>query len=184
MSTADENTLRVFERKVVRMIYDPVREGDRWRIRFNREMEEIIRGDDTVTFVKSQRLAWLGHVERMDEGRMSRKLLHGKMEEKRRVRPRKRLLQDLEEDLSVMQVGRRWEKVQVNEEWRSIVREAKAHPGLQYRGRRRRGRPRKRWLQDLVEDLRVMQVGRWWEKVQVKGEWRSIVREAKAHHVL
>jgi hypothetical protein len=48
-------------------------------------------------------------------------------------------------------------------------------------GRRRRGRPRKRWLQDLEEDLRVTQVGRWWEKVQSKGEWRHIVREAKAH---
>jgi hypothetical protein len=59
--------------------------------------------------------------------------------------------------------------------------EAKAHPGLYCRERRRRGRPRKRWLQDLEEDLRVMQVGRWWEKAQSKGEWRSIVMEAKAH---
>jgi hypothetical protein len=37
-------------------------------------------------------------------------------------------------------------------------------------GRRRRGRPRKRWLQDLEEVLRVMHVGRWWEKVQGKEE--------------
>jgi hypothetical protein len=43
-------------------------------------------------------------------------------------------------------------------------------------GRRRRGRPRKRWLHDLEEDLRVMQVGRWWEKVRSKEEWRRIVR--------
>jgi hypothetical protein len=44
---------------------------------------------------------------------------------------------------------------------------------------REEGRPRKRWLHDL-EDLRVMQVGRW-EKVRSKEEWRSVVREAKAH---
>jgi hypothetical protein len=31
------------------------------------------------------------------------------------------------------------------------------------------------------EDLRAMQVGRWWEKVQSKEEWRRIEREAKAH---
>jgi hypothetical protein len=36
----------------------------------------------------------------------------------------------------------------------------------------------------LEEDLRVMQVGRWWEKVRSKEEWRRIVREAKAHLVL
>jgi hypothetical protein len=95
--TADENALRVFERKVVRGIYGPVREGERWRIRSNREPEEFLRGEDIVKFVKSQRLAWLGHVERMDEERMSRKLLHGKMEGiRRRGRPKKRWLQDLE----------------------------------------------------------------------------------------
>jgi hypothetical protein len=38
----------------------------------------------------------------MDEERMSRKLLNGKMEgRRRRGRPRKRWLQDLEEDLRV-----------------------------------------------------------------------------------
>jgi hypothetical protein len=31
------------------------------------------------------------------------------------------------------------------------------------------------------EDMSVMQVGRWWEKVQSKEEWRRIVGEAKAH---
>jgi hypothetical protein len=33
----------------------------------------------------------------------------------------------------------------------------------------------------LEEDMRVMQVGSWWEKVQSKEECRHIVREAKAH---
>jgi hypothetical protein len=131
MSAADENALCVFERKVVRRICGPVREGEQWRIRSNQELEEILRGEDIVKFVKSQWLAWLGHVERMGEVRMSRKLLHGKMEGRRRHgRPRKRSLQDLEEDMRVMQVGRWWEKVQSKEEWRRIVREAKAHPGL------------------------------------------------------
>jgi hypothetical protein len=53
MSAADENALCVFERKVVRMIYGPVREGERWRIRSNRELEEILRGEDILKFVKS-----------------------------------------------------------------------------------------------------------------------------------
>jgi hypothetical protein len=85
-----------------------VREGERWRIRSNRELEEILRGKDIVRFVKSQRLAWLGHVERVGEERMQRKLLHGKIEGRwRRGRPRKRWLQSLEEDLRIMRV-RRW----------------------------------------------------------------------------
>jgi hypothetical protein len=35
ISAADENDLRVFERKAVRRIYGPVTEGERWRIRSN-----------------------------------------------------------------------------------------------------------------------------------------------------
>jgi hypothetical protein len=90
MLAADENALRVFERKFLRRIYGPVRDGERWRIRSNRELEEILGGKDIVRFVKSRRLARLGHVERMGEERMQRKLLHGKMEgRRRRGRPRK-----------------------------------------------------------------------------------------------
>jgi hypothetical protein len=72
MSAADENDLRVFERKAVRRIYGPVREGEWWRIRSNRELEEILGGEDSVKFVKSRRLAWSGLVERMEEEIMSR----------------------------------------------------------------------------------------------------------------
>jgi hypothetical protein len=108
-----------------------VREGERWRIRSNRELEEILRGKDVVRFVKSRRLAWLGHVERMSEERMPRKFLHGRIEGRwRRGRPWKRWLQSLEEDLRIMRVGRRWEKVGCKEEWGSVLRKAKAHPGM------------------------------------------------------
>jgi hypothetical protein len=43
-----------------------------------------------MRFVKSQQLAWLGHMEWMGEERMPRKLLHGRIEGRRRCRrPRK-----------------------------------------------------------------------------------------------
>jgi hypothetical protein len=68
---------------------------------------------------------------KMDDNRIPKKILHGRMKGKRKHRrPRKRWLQDLQEDLRVMHVGRRWEKVQNREEWGHIVNEAKAHPGL------------------------------------------------------
>jgi hypothetical protein len=53
---------------------------------------------------------------------MPRKLLHGRIEG--------RQLQSLKEDLRIMRVGRCWEKAGCREEWGSVVREGKAHPGL------------------------------------------------------
>jgi hypothetical protein len=35
-------------------------------------------------------------------------------------------------------------------------------------GVRRRGRPRKRWLQDVKDDLRRMRIGKWKEKAGTK----------------
>jgi hypothetical protein len=47
MTLTDENSLRIFERKVLRKIYDPLKENHRWRIRSNKEIQ-IINDEDIV----------------------------------------------------------------------------------------------------------------------------------------
>jgi hypothetical protein len=39
-------------------------------------------------------------------------------------------------------------------------------------GRRRKGRPRKRWLDDVQDDMIKMGVKRWRTKSMGRGEWR------------
>jgi len=46
---------------------------------------------------------------------------------------------------------------------------------------RRKGRPRLRWMDDGVADLRVMKIRQWTEKVEDREQWRLVVMEAKAH---
>jgi hypothetical protein len=46
-------------------------------------------------------------------------------------------------------------------------------------GRRGRGRPRLRWINDVEDDLRKLGVKRWRAKVLDRVEWASIVREGK-----
>ena len=46
---------------------------------------------------------------------------------------------------------------------------------------RRRGRPRKRWREEVERDLQVLGVRRWRELVANRKEWKGIVRQAKAH---
>jgi hypothetical protein len=48
-------------------------------------------------------------------------------------------------------------------------------------GTRRRGRPRKRWREEVQRDLQVLGVRRWRELVIDREKWRGIVRQANAH---
>jgi hypothetical protein len=41
--TKNMHPVRIFERKIVRRIYGPVRQGMEWRIRNNEEIDNIIR---------------------------------------------------------------------------------------------------------------------------------------------
>ena len=47
--------------------------------------------------------------------------------------------------------------------------------------RRRRGRPRKRWKEEVERDLQVLGVRRWRELVADGNKWKDIVPQAKAH---
>ena len=46
---------------------------------------------------------------------------------------------------------------------------------------RKRGRPRKSWIDDVDDDLRKMKIRGWKEKMNNRGQWRLIAEEAKAH---
>ena len=76
LTSRNEQQLRIFEAKILRKIFGPVQhENGIWRIRKNHELNELIGNADIVRFIKSGRMAWLGHVMRIDGGRMPRRIL-------------------------------------------------------------------------------------------------------------
>ena len=80
MTKRDEQLFAVWERKILRKIYGPVKEESDWRIRNNLELQQLFKGTDIVTDIKQRRLRWAGHVERMEENRNCRKVFRGKPE--------------------------------------------------------------------------------------------------------
>jgi len=66
--------LRIYEREILRRICGPVQEGDIWRFRNNEEFNRSKNGENSVKFLKAQRIRWLGHVERIEVGGMLRKM--------------------------------------------------------------------------------------------------------------
>jgi len=89
------------------------------------------RGENIVKWIKRQRISWLGHLERMEEDRMVKKIFTQERERTRqRGRPRKGWKEEVERDLQVLGV-RRWRKLVTNrKKWKDIVQQAKAHGGL------------------------------------------------------
>ena len=47
----------------------------------NRELEEMSKGENIVKRIKVQRISRLGHLERMEEDRMSKKIVTQELEE-------------------------------------------------------------------------------------------------------
>ena len=89
----------------------------------------ISKGENTVKWIKGQRISWLGQLERMEEDK----------------KPKKIFTQELE-------------------------------------GTRRRGRPRKRWKEEVERDLQVLGERRWRGMVADKNKRKDIVRQAKANN--
>jgi hypothetical protein len=78
-------------------------EDGSWRIRINHELNELMENADRVRLIKSRRIDWLGHVMPMDEKRTPKGLLERKPIGRRfRGRPRKRWIEDVEEDIKRM----------------------------------------------------------------------------------
>jgi len=48
-------------------------------------------------------------------------------------------------------------------------------------GRRNRGRPRKRWIEDIEEYIQIMGIRGWRKLCEERVEWKKITEKAKTH---
>jgi hypothetical protein len=92
------------------------------------EIDKLIEGADIVRFIKTQRIKWLGHIQRMDQIRLAKRLL----------------------------------------DWKPM-------------GTRPVGRPRHRWQEDVMEDLKKLKIKNWKETAKDRKIWRDLAQKAKPH---
>jgi len=68
-------------------------------LKTNQEIDNIIKRQNIIGFIKKQRLNWLGHVERMDEDNIVQKIKRWEPMSKRRIgRPKTCWEDDILED--------------------------------------------------------------------------------------
>jgi hypothetical protein len=124
--------LNMFERKILQRIYDSAQEGGCWRPRWNNELYSLYKELNIVEDIKIRRLEWAGHIIRMEEERILKKVLNGNFYTTRPVgRPRTRRVDVVQSDALQMLGIRGWRRRAANrDEWRHLMREAKAWKGL------------------------------------------------------
>jgi hypothetical protein len=95
--------LMTWERKIISQIYGPKRENGVWRIRTNLELQNIYKDTNIISDIKTRRLEWLGHVDRMEDFRLPKKILNAKLDKKRKIgRPKLRRFDDVQTDIRTL----------------------------------------------------------------------------------
>lgn len=127
-----EERVNRFERKVLRCIIGPTREDGIWRRRYNNELYEVFDDPELSTFIKINRLRLAGHVIRMDDNRIPKRLMVAEISGNRPVgRPRRRWIDSVTADAEAMLNIRNWRHAaRDRQSWRNALEEAKARFGL------------------------------------------------------
>jgi len=117
----------IFERKIVRKIFGPTRTDDGyWRIKTNQEINNILKGQNIIGFIKKQRLNWLGQVERMAEDNIVQKIKRWKPMSKRPIgRPKIRWEDDVLEDIKSLHIRNLKKAVQDRDSWKKVIEQAR-----------------------------------------------------------
>ena len=124
--------LMIFERKILRKIFGPTKEvNGLWRIKTNEELDELIKWKNIIRFIKSQRLKWLGHVERMPNEREVTRIYKWKpLASRPKGRPKNRWEDNVKMDLQKMKI-KNWKRSLLDRDSsRTIVERTKTHKAL------------------------------------------------------
>jgi hypothetical protein len=119
--------LSVFERKVLRRIYGPTKKSDgTWRIKSNEEQNKLTGNKNIINYIKSQRLAWFGHIHRMPENSMVKEVYEWSPALTRSLgRPKNRWEDDIKSDITKVKIANWRDCIQNRPKWKKFHEKAK-----------------------------------------------------------
>jgi hypothetical protein len=111
----------------LRRIFGPTKEKDgTWRIKTNEELDYLIKHNNIINQIRAQRLSWFGHVQRMSDDRMVKKINKWKTISTRlQGRPKSRWDDNVKQDICKMKITNWTVCVQDRGKWRDVAEKVK-----------------------------------------------------------
>jgi hypothetical protein len=107
-------------KRILGPVYDNQKEN--WRILTNKEIYAIVIKPTITEKIRLHTLRWFGHVLRMDENIIPKRVLYLNLETRPRGRPRNKWQDEVREDGRIVGVEGWQEKVYNVEEWKKLLR--------------------------------------------------------------
>jgi len=116
----------VFERKILRRIFGPTKENQIWRIKTNVKQDKLIKYKNIVNNIKAQTISWFGHVQRMPDARIDKKIFNWKpLTKKSQGTPKYRWEDNIQQDICQMKIKNWIACVQDGGKRKEFVKKAK-----------------------------------------------------------
>ena len=119
--------LLIAERKILRRIFGPTQDRDgTWRLKTNDELNNLIRKENIIIYIKAQRLYWFGRLHRIKNERVVKKLYNWKpIRTILAGRTKIRWNNDIKEDLRCMNINNWTKYIQDRVNWKDVAEKAK-----------------------------------------------------------
>jgi hypothetical protein len=117
---------------VERGIYGPTKESDgTWRIKSNEELNRLIGNQNIINYITAQRLACFGHIHRMPENSMVKRVYEWSPALTRsQGRPKNRWEDDVKSDIMKIKIANWRDYIKNRSKWKEFVEKAKTSSKL------------------------------------------------------
>ena len=102
-----------------------------WRIKSNEELNRLTGNENIINYIKAQRLAWSGHVHRMPDDSMAKRVYEWSPALKRSLgRLKNRWEDDVKSDVANLRITNWKDCIRNGSKWEEFVEKAKTSPKL------------------------------------------------------
>jgi len=96
------------------------------RVKINEELDKLIKHKNIINYIKAQRLSWFGHVQRMPDIRIVKKIFNWKPLTKRsQGKPKCKWEDNIKQDICQIKIKNWIACIDIRGKWKEVVEKAK-----------------------------------------------------------